>query len=93
MLNRLNGADPAGNFRRICASLGLSACLLPIWAAGCGGSGGDITVSKQSRARLVSDADANGNITLPKTRNPRRPAAGLNTARSIMDKKAKEKVD
>jgi hypothetical protein len=93
MLNRLNGADPAGKFRRICASSALSACLFGIWAAGCGGPGGDITASKESRARIVSDADADGNITLPKTRNPRRKAAGLNTAHGIMDKKAKAKAD
>jgi hypothetical protein len=69
--------------------LRLSACLLPIWAAGCGGSGGDVTVSKTSRARIVSDADADGNVTIPKSRNPRKPAAGLRTARSIMDKNKK----
>ncbi len=86
MLNRVNEADPFRRCRLISRLLALSAALLLVWSAGCGGSG-SVTVSKQSRARIVSDADANGKITIPKSRNPRRPAAGLRTARSIMDKK------
>ena len=88
MLNRVREADPAGTFRWISSLLRLSVCLLPIAAAGCGGSG-VVTVSKVSRARIVSDADADGNVTITKSRNPRRPAAGLRTARSIMDKNKK----
>jgi hypothetical protein len=60
--------------------------LLLAGAIGCGGSG-SIEVSKASRARIVSDAHAEGKITIPKSKNPRRPAAGLRTARSILDKK------
>jgi hypothetical protein len=44
-------------------------------------------VSKESRARIVSDADAEGKITIPKSRYPRKPAAGLRTARSLLAKK------
>jgi hypothetical protein len=86
MLNLASAVAPSGRRRWISGLLGLSAGLLLIGAAGCGGSG-NIEVSKQSRARIVSDADAEGKITIPKSRNPRKPAAGLRTARSIMDKK------
>ena len=42
---------------------------------------------EEGGARLVSDADANGEVVLPKSKNPRRPAVGLKTARGILDKK------
>jgi hypothetical protein len=86
MLNRAREAAPTRRRRWISGLLGLSAGLLLVGAAGCTGSG-NVTVSKQSRARIVSDADAEGKITIPKSRNRRKPAVGLQTARSILDKK------
>jgi hypothetical protein len=59
--------------------------MMTLEALGCGeGAGpGNINVSKGERARIVSDADADGNVTLPKSKNSRRPAAGLKTIRAL----------
>jgi hypothetical protein len=69
-----------------CRLLILSVALV----AGCreGVGPGDIKLSKEDRARIASDADADGKITLPKTRNPRRPAVGLKTMRALKNQKA-----
>jgi hypothetical protein len=81
-----SGFTTRGNCLRTSSALGACIALLCSMAAGCGGSG-DVTVPKAARARIVSDADADGNITITKSKNPRKPAAGLRTARSLMDKK------
>jgi hypothetical protein len=57
---------------------------------GCGDSGGNVSLSKESRARITSDADADGNVTLPKSKNPSRPAAGLKTLRALKDRAGKD---
>jgi hypothetical protein len=54
--------------------------------AGCGDSG-DIHISEASRARIFADAGADGKVTLPKPRNPRKPAAGLRTVRASLENK------
>ena len=66
--------------------LALAAVVLLAGTAGCGGSG-EIPVSKASRARILADADADGKVTLPKSRNPRKPAAGLRTVRALRQNK------
>ena len=85
---RPTGGADAGRLRRLTrlSSMYL-AVVLALEAMGCGeGAGpGDINVSKEGRARIVSDADADGNVTLPKSKNPRRPAAGLKTFRALKD--------
>jgi hypothetical protein len=86
MLNRASEAARAGRRRGISGWLGLSAGLLLIGAAGCGESG-TVAVSQQARARITADADADGKITLPKTRNPRKPAAGLKTFKAVQEQK------
>jgi hypothetical protein len=72
---------PGSPSRVVCLSLILALS----GAAGCGESG-TVSVSKSTRAKLSSDADADGNVVLPKTKNPRRPAAGLKTARGLLNK-------
>ena len=67
--------------------LTLAAMVLLAGAAGCGCGSGDIHVSKASRARILADADADGKVTLPRTRNPRKPAAGLRTVRALRENK------
>ena len=69
--------------------LALAAMVLLAGTAGCGGSG-EIPVSKASRARILADADADGKVTLPKTRNPRKPAAGLRTVRALLENKSSQ---
>jgi hypothetical protein len=68
----------------------LALCLLLTLAGapGCDNSG-TVAVSKQSRARLASDANAEGKVDLPKTKNRRKPVAGLRTARGMLDKNKK----
>jgi hypothetical protein len=66
--------------------MALAATVLLAGAAGCGGSG-DLHVSKSSRARILADAGADGKVTLPKARNPRKPAAGLRTVRALLENK------
>ena len=85
MRGRTGGAEPAPQGRWLSRLARPLASLLLASLVGCGDDMGTVAPSSEAgRARLSVDADADGNVTLPKQGKRRGgPPAGLKTARAL----------